>query len=277
MLKSNFILLKFITIIFLFISCNAEDENSLENLNKGLFPNIIISTSSPPALWPPSLLELNIKISDSFTNQDVESVIEMSNKWNQATDYNPTIFGLSSANRTANLDYPNIESYKKDSEFGIYLKKKWFDNVSQSALAVTYSSGYQVNAGTPNEYIELFSADIIFNNDRYEFGHDQVAGEFDFASIVIHELGHFAGLEHYTGIEDSVMKPRIKSKDVRRDLYPIDTGNIRALYSGYTNIKGMYLGDLPEPQKGDEVTIIHEYLPGGICLHYLNGIFYHIH
>ena len=241
-------------------------------------------------------LGIDQDILNSFAAGDLDGnghnpIEQMFKQWNNSTS--SMNFFVVPASAVTHSDTGNLETYKNDGIFGIYRSDVWLSGVSSQALAVTQWIGYKRNAGTSSEYIELSHADIILNYRNYSFSTDSSSDStYDLASVIIHELGHFLGLNHNNSFS-SVMYPYLGITDSQRTLSSADGSNVRSLYglsalsSGSSPIiassmssGGKRVFKLPtgarESESG-EVTGLIELRADGKCHHYENGKLVHVH
>jgi hypothetical protein len=244
-------------------------------------------SSSVPIRWSTTksiaTTPLNLVITTDYAGSDLTSLQNSIAEWNNATTQFTFFNILSGPNR----EFSNLDDYN-DDEMGIYKINTWFSGVSTSALAITQYFAIRRNSGTASEYLELTHADILFNDDRFDFGHANDGGttaEYDMASVAVHELGHFLGLQHTATTISSVMKPSLNSLEVRRTLTSYDLTSISQLYapevaaleadeeSYMQGIRrdedGYDIND--EDEAGEPVRGIIEIHSDGSCHHYENG------
>lgn len=162
----------------------------------------------------------------------------------------------------------NVEDYD-DGELGIYGIEDWFSDVSSNALAITQYFAVRRNPGTSNEYLEIIHADILVNLD-FLFSDDGSRNKYDLSSILLHELGHFLGLGHYFGRENSVMDPYIHLGEVKRSLFSTDLQAIRDNYPTMINPSSTGVTATRSiPAEGEEIVRgIIEQRAGGNCVHH---------
>ena len=271
-------------LIFFAISCLG-DKGEVQTLQ-----NTRTNTSgSTPMRWSSSTVTsvLSLKssqsIEDTFVGGDY-SMIDgvnhspndlMMREWNQ-TISGTTFFEVPSTIVT-NKEFTSLSSYF-DGEMGIYYHSTWFDNVSSSALAITQFFGVRRNADTVNEYIELSHADIIFNFSDFSFSTDPSdATSYDYHSVLLHELGHFLGLNH-TSTGPSVMLPFLGISDSNRAPKAADITNITHNYT-VVGASGLVSAAViaPSPNEGQTVRGLIELRSNGECIHHLNDEIVHSH
>ena len=93
-----------------------------------------------------------------------------------------------------------------------------------NSLAVTFS--YIDPTGKINE------SDVAFN-DTHRFSVTGEQGKFDYETVLLHEIGHVAGLAHTSGVDcqNTVMFPSIPVGLIRRDLTADDAEAAFQLYN----------------------------------------------
>jgi hypothetical protein len=93
---------------------------------------------------------------------------------------------------------------------------------SASTLAITTTT-YFTNTG------EIFDGDMELNNNIV-WASDGRAGAFDFESTLLHEAGHFLGLQHTASSYIAVMYASLPTGTVKRVLQPPDTADVCDVY-----------------------------------------------
>ncbi|MBK7860514.1 MAG: matrixin family metalloprotease [Archangiaceae bacterium] len=76
---------------------------------------------------------------------------------------------------------------------------------------------------------EIIDADMELNNN-VSWSNTQSASTFDYESVVLHEAGHFAGLDHTTNVSASVMFPTVSMGVAKRTLTTTDVNDICGVY-----------------------------------------------
>lgn len=226
--------------------------------------------------------KLNLKIDDSFTDNagpvlgERQQILEMRQRWNDAVNFE---FFETTTELTTKALPDNLNSFN-DGEIGIYRADQWYDDLNTMALAVTQYWGY-VGAYDGRNWQIITHADIIMNH-TYNFGLNEEALLYDFASVALHELGHLVGLLHNSSTT-SVMYRSISPGVIKRDLASIDEDNINSNYSDITSFPvalepdqpGLVVGAMREgtahPDEGKPIRGIIYQMPDGTCQHYVNG------
>lgn len=233
------------SLMLLFWGCNS-DKNvvvvAAQNSPGGI-------SGSTPIRWTVTAVTatgLDVVIGDdivnSFAGGDLDGsgddpIEQMMKDWNGSMG-NATFFRVP-ATTTTNKDHANLLDYfdlnasPVGQEMGVYNSAGWFSDVSSSALAITQFFGERKNVGLATEYLELVHADIIFNLRDFTFSTNAGSGvDYDLHSVILHELGHFIGLDHQVLGASAVMAPTLGISDSQRSLLALDVTSITALYNG---------------------------------------------
>ena len=201
-----------LSILVLFASCVASDAKvTVGGFNR-----------HAPMIWNGGFPK-EIRISEDFSNDvddDEQAVIKnMAMAWNNSIEDGFNFFTIGSPLSKSALN-PNYSQLDTDNIFGIYRVTKMPERTSSAALAVTVLQLKTQNYGEANEYNQIFYADIFVNDIYYTrtetlSGIDYEArGIYDLNTIMVHELGHFLGLEHSSSTKtNSVMIPAINGND----------------------------------------------------------------
>jgi hypothetical protein len=223
--------------------------------------------------WAESYFPLNLKLDSNIlnyynaTNESSHGPKVMATRWdNVLPGKNLFIYDFPDTTTSEQID---VEDYD-DGELGIYGIENWFSSVSSDALAITQYFAVRRNAGTSNEYLEIIHADILVNLD-FPFSDGGEQNRYDLSSVILHELGHFLGLGHNFGKENSVMDPYIHLGEIKRALYTVD---IQSLKENYPNInESNHLSITTSGQRptdGEEIVRgIIEQRTDGNCVHHL--------
>ena len=286
-----------IILVLILSSCNekysslAPSTDSQSNSNKNI-------TRSSKMKWSTNNLGdngLQVYIAEEliaeFDPQDyrdgLNPIQQMLQEWNQSID-NETLFEINSAadqNAITSTQHADLIDYN-DNVLAIYKHDDWFDDVSNSALAITQFFGKRVNTGTQYEYLELIHADIILNFKEFSFGiSDKSFEDYDLPSVVLHELGHFLGLGHSGYSETSVMVPYLDVGVEKRELFNYDLDTINELYTSQNSsslsafsVSVSAMTDVKQESKeGEIVKGIIELQSNGDCRHFINGELVHQH
>lgn len=237
-------------------------------------------SSSAPYLWASTALPRQLKISDSFSEAEIINITSMSSAWETAVEDKKKLFehGIDKA---AEVSSPtlSLDDLGKDGVNGIYKITKWPTILPGSALAVTQLFASRHNIGKANEYLRIEHADILVNEHLYNFRTNNtfVSNTFDFRTVMLHEMGHFLGLNHKYG--DTVMIPSIGDGSIARAPTNIDRADLAEKYGivlGTGSAKAIMAGNRPiySPDTdglGEKVKILIELMAEGECIHKENG------
>ncbi len=236
-----------------------------------------ISTTAP-YIWSTYSFPRNLKISQEFSESEVSAVKAMSTAWEAAT-LNKKDFFIDT-DRTPEISRKDLDldALGDDGVNGIYKITHWPLSLSGSALAVTQIFGRRYNIGLSNEYVRIEHADILVNENLYDFRLDdsKSSSSFDFRTVVLHEMGHFLGLSHKYG--NTVMIPNVNPLSVNRTPTTVDAGDLAQKYGillGSGGVAAMVARPLEyKSSPGDEgqkVKILIELRADGECVHKEDG------
>ena len=93
---------------------------------------------------------------------------------------------------------------------------------SSATLGLTTTTFYTATG-------QIIDGDMELNNNSV-WASDGRAGAYDFESVVLHEAGHFLGLDH-TGSSVAVMYANVAEGDIKRVLQQPDTNDVCTVYS----------------------------------------------
>ena len=110
----------------------------------------------------------------------------------------------------------------------IWLNSSAWTHLPQQ-LAVTTTSYYTSNS-------EIFDADMELNNG-VPWSDTLAANTYDMESVVLHEAGHFLGLNH-TASASAVMYPDVNFAASKRVLNALDTNDVCTVYPGDSGAQG---------------------------------------
>lgn len=121
---------------------------------------------------------------------------------------------------TPNTQWETPTSSLQDNLFGFYRIFDWKYDVDVNVIAFT---------ATQCQNQRILHADILFN-DNFEFDDaDLNSRSLDFETVLLHEMGHFLGLNHVDDTR-SIMFPSVQRGAKKRNLSDIDQKNIETLY-----------------------------------------------
>ena len=234
---------------------------------------------SAPYLWTSTAFPRNFKISNDFSDAEVANIKSVTGAWETAVQNKKNFFNDNE--RTPEISSPNLDldSIGNDNINGIYKITSWPLELSSGALAVTQIFGRRLNIGSSNEYVRIEHADILMNENLYDFrtGDSGSGGSYDFRTVVLHELGHFLGLSHKYG--NTVMVPSITSGTnirVPTSIDAVDMADKYAITLGSGTAPAVMAGkriDYSEKpgDTGEPIRMIIELMSDGECVHRENG------
>lgn len=232
-----------------------------------------------PYIWASNSLPRNLRISEAFSNAEVSNIQAMAGAWETAVQNKRDFFVYTERTPEISSINLNLDSLGDDNINGVYKITRWPLSLSSSALAVTQIFGRRFNIGSSNEYVRIEHADILINENIYDFRTDDSTSgwSYDLRTVVLHELGHFLGLGHKYG--NTVMVPAIGTNTVIRAPSSVDASDIATKYNvtlGTGSAHAMVIGTIPTyvPNAGDsgeQVKILIELTADGECIHKENG------
>lgn len=262
-----------------FISCNSSQES--EETNAVAFDS---------TRWIDSDLPVSLKIaSDYASGVELAAISSSAQEWSTAVENKLQFFKMGGS--TPNKEYANLSDYN-DNEMGVYKLNTWSPELPSTALAVTQLFGFQNEAGG----VVISHADILMNEETYTFSTDSDDSfNYDFETVMLHELGHFIGLSHSSFSETSVMIPSISLTDSNRVSSSLDRANAAYNYELETSYSNALIASGPstvaihssiESEEEDptginqgkmekngigEVRILIHLMASGECIHEVNG------
>ena len=245
-----------------------------------------------PFIWANKTFPKTIHISTDFTADEISNITEMGTSWKTAVADQKTFFAVGSP---GNNNY-NIND--TDGVFGVYKATNWPADVSDDALAITQLFGRRYNVGTASEYVSTIEADILINYKAgsmaftYDVLDNGIDEGFDLRTVVLHEMGHFLGLQHIPTYYDrpdaesllnrddykatSVMYPSVSSTEEKRIPQLKDKNALVSKYDigGAGAASAMVAANRYQPANSDpgkNVKIVIELKASGECLHKEDG------
>ncbi len=234
---------------------------------------------SAPYIWSGAALPRTFKISEDFSPSELENIQSVTGAWESAVQNKKNFFN--DTERTPEISSPNLnlDAIGDDNINGIYKITSWPLGLSSGALAVTQIFGRRLNIGAANEYVRIEHADILINENLYDFrtGDTGRSNSYDLRTVVLHELGHFLGLSHKYG--NTVMVPSITSGTNIRTPTSIDATDMADKYSitlgtgtGAAVMAGKRIDYSSSPSdQGQPIKLIIELMADGECVHKENG------
>lgn len=172
---------------------------------------------------------------------------------------------------------PNI----RDNQFVIYKATKWPYPQYPDALAITQIFAIRYNVGDSDEYVSIQEADVIMNYEDFSF--DGGGFSYDFRTVLVHELGHFLGLQHKPrsyNRDNTVMYPSIFSYEEKRTPLTVDIQDLAGKYSitlPLSSQNSAIASERPVYRKkpgdpGAATVYILELRANGMCVHHRDGV-----
>ena len=247
------------------------------------------ANSSAPYKWSNLSTPKEISIASSFTADEVTNIVEMSDAWKSALG-EKEFFIYSDRTPEITNSISSMDSLL-DDVMGVYKTTHWPPSLYRSALAVTQIFARRYNIGSDSEFVKIEHADILVNYDNHRFDTTDSGPNYDLRTVILHEMGHFLGLNHKSEKSDknaSVMYPSITSDVNKRFPKDIDIADIASKYnislsSGVSpTARAMvrrpsvkYEADPQDP--GVMVKILFELRADGECEHKMDGAIYERH
>lgn len=242
-------------------------------------------------VWGQSKFPLKIKISDAFTNDtDVDAIKLGATQWETSTQNKRDFFEFQSSRPHEITDSSFSPNALNDSEMVVYRTTNW--PWDRYVLAITQIWGIRYNEGTSSEFVDIIHADILMNYRDNTFS-TTGSGGYDITTVLLHEFGHFLGLQHVSATPSSnkqmsVMFPSISWTDPgRRIPFQYDINSITDLYGIVLGLNGTGASASAIRQAteerytpfddGKEVIIQLELRTDGECVHKENGVIVHRH
>jgi hypothetical protein len=232
-----------------------------------------------PFLWETTFPK-QMYISDAYSDAaEITKINESMSAWETAM--NNTDFFNTAGTDTRDIDAINeATSVLRDSKLSIYKAMVWPYPDYPYALAITQIFAIRYNNGDSDEYVAIQEADIILNYENFEFDTDGFS--YDFKTVLVHELGHFLGLQHKPtsyNRNNTVMYPSIYSYEIKQTPLTIDKQDMAEKY-GITlplNAGGSSIVAKPQTYRrapgdtGQPTKIVLELRANGECVHHADG------
>ena len=228
-----------------------------------------------PYIWNNKAFPKALGLSGAWDADERTAITAMGSAWSDAFPGSNVAFFNHSSNVTEKTQVAfNMDSLL-DSEFGIYKTTRWPESLPVTALAVTQIYGYRNNIGDSDEFVGIEHADILVNYDRYTFFNDTPSARYDLRGVMLHEMGHFLGLQHVNNPQ-SIMLPTMAAGDSSRRV----PGNYdKAVLADKYVIPGFSANAAIAADRqtfnvrtqGEMVKILIELHADGECVHRENG------
>ncbi len=230
-----------------------------------------------PYLWSSQAFPRNLKISSDFSAAEVSNIQAMSNAWETAVENKKNFFTNTERTPEVSSNNMDLDDLGDDDVNGVYKITHWPLELNSGALAVTQLFGRRYNIGDNDEYVRIEHADVLINENLYDFRTVDGAGggTYDLRTVVLHELGHFLGLSHKYG--NTVMVPSIGTGSVARTPTSVDTIDMADKYhltlgSGSSSAAIGNTRPTYSPRDGGQkIKIMIELRANGECVHIENG------
>lgn len=261
-------------LIFALIGCNAKKAETSSGS---------ISVDAP-FIWEGPGFPKDIYVSTAYSTVDEQTKIsDMLNAWEIAlNNYNFFTLAGTETEKTTTI---TSTSQLRDSKFAIYKADNgdWPYPEFPDALAITQIFAIRYNRGASNEYVAIQEADIIMNYDNFAFD-DPLTFDYDFRTVLLHELGHFLGLQHKPRTfprANTVMYPSIFSYESKQAPLTVDSQDLASKYSivlplsagggsAIASSSRSYTRNTGDP--GETTKIVLELKASGECVHHADGV-----
>jgi len=235
-----------------------------------------------PYLWNDKSFPKSIRVSSSFDAAELANITDMSTAW-QTTVNNTPFFSYGARASEISNNVNNMDAFY-DNVMGVYKTTSWPDGLPTSALAVTQIFGRRYNTGSASEFVNIEHADILVNYEIFNFDTAASGSGYDLRTVILHEMGHFLGLQHNTAVgrANSIMYPSISSTEAKRSPLTADINDLAGKYgiamggsTGGSAIAAMSANQnqyvIDEDQPNEAIKILIELHADGECVHKING------
>lgn len=265
----------FLLIIISTVACNSKKgEVSSGSIN-----------ADAPFLWEtafPKSMYISVAYSDPVEQQRINQMLD---EWESSMN-NYNFFTVVSTNEAEKTTGLSSTSQLRDNKFVIYKATQWPYPEYPDALAITQIFAIRYNVGSSSEYVAIQEADVIVNYENFDFYLEDVDNnaifDYDYRTVLLHELGHFLGLQHKPRTynrNNTIMYPSIFTTEVKRSPKTVDRQDMASKYgitlpltAGGSAIVAPTRTYTKAPGDAGEMTkIILELKASGECVHHENG------
>ncbi len=228
--------------------------------------------ASAPYKWT-AAFPRTMAISSDFDANEHTAINLMSTAWKSSVSN--TVTWISYGADTSEVSLNNLDALY-DGVMGVYKAAHWPSTLPGSALAVTQIFGRRYNTGSSTEFVNIEHADILVNDDFYDFDTADTGPGYDLRTVILHEMGHFLGLQHKASSSNStlsIMYPSIGSTEAKRAPKALDISDISSKYGIASSsaspaaIAQRVKYEIKSGDVGEAVKIIYELRADGTCVH----------
>ena len=277
-----------VLLLTLIISCSSGSSDSSSNDNDN---QTQVSSSITGIAWNTNDFPLEIELSENLDPDQRVAIDNMFNQWNDAGSSLGLIFDQDINNLIPDPGFEFDTDYVEDNSaagagtMGVYIDNGTLKLECEpsstncnsdgtmlfsdsNALAITILSGQR---NTLTGGVQLSQADIIVNGAGFNFTTDPtgVPGNFDFPTVLLHEAGHFVGLQHVNDPgQASIMQPSLAPTQIKRTVNSFDQG---LLINNYTEGNGTTTVGTLRAALNEKIIMRVMLNSDGECLHHVNG------